>query len=142
VPLVIRADALTGAPATDDHLALNIDLAATIADFAGVVAPHTDGRSLVPLLTDGGARWRHRFLIEHVQTSADRNDPPTYCAVRTTGWKFVRYADGVEELYDLRADPWELENLAGRPGSVRATARARDVLRRMCLPRPPGLPPF
>ena len=65
VPLVIRYDPLTasGGPAMSSALALNIDIAPTIADVAGVRAS-TDGRSLLPLL--GGADppgWRTRFSI-------------------------------------------------------------------------------
>jgi arylsulfatase A-like enzyme len=51
--------------------------------------------------------------------------------VRTPEWKYAHYVDDVPELYDLRRDPWELENLAGR-------AEYREVeerLRRRLLER-------
>ena len=111
VPLVVRYDPLTaaGAPATSSALALNIDIAPTIADVAGVPVS-TDGRSLLPLLGGGGtAGWRTRFLIEHMEGT---NPVPTYCAVRTDRYLFSRYATGEQELYDLRADPFELANVA------------------------------
>ena len=89
--------------------ALNIDLAPTISDAAGVPTPATDGESLLPLLDDPNSAWRRDFLIEHLEGT---NPVTTYCAVRSARWKYVRYATGEEELYDLDADPFELENLA------------------------------
>lgn len=53
----------------------------------------------------------------------------------------MRYATGEQELYDLTADPYELQNLAGTPTDAheQAVLRARtDVL---CQPEPPGLDP-
>lgn len=43
----------------------------------------------------------------------DNPTPPTYRGVRTERWKYVRYATGERELYDLASDPYETQNLAG-----------------------------
>ncbi|MGZ4149737.1 MAG: sulfatase family protein, partial [Actinomycetota bacterium] len=67
VPLLVRYDPFHSQPLTDDHLALNIDIAPTIADLTGVPAPPMDGQSLRPLLEGGGAPWRTDFLIEHME---------------------------------------------------------------------------
>jgi arylsulfatase A-like enzyme len=136
VPLVMRWDAAgwdAGAekPGT---LALNIDLAPTIADAAGVAHPPTDGRSLLPVLA-GDAPWRSDFLVEHLEGT---NPVPTYCAVRSERWMFVRYATGEEELYDLSADPYELENLAAVPADRHVLEGRRARLRDLCSPVPPG----
>ena len=82
------------------------------------------GRSLVPLL--GGRRaadWRTSFLVEYWSENA----MPwlvgmTYKAVRTERAKLIHWVnrDGVDELYDLAADPYELRNLHDEP------ARAPD----------------
>lgn len=74
VPLIVRGP---GVPVGRvlSHLTLNIDFAATFAEFAGIPIPDSvDGRSLVPLLGDNPppvGRWRQAFLIEHgfIQTS-------------------------------------------------------------------------
>lgn len=137
VPLVVRWDAADWpVPARPEELALNIDLAPTIAGIAGVVPPRPpDGRSLVPVLAGRADGWREDFLIEHLENT---NPVPTFCAVRSATAKYVRYATGEEELYDLVADPFELENLAGVPSSRAELLGLRDRLRELCVPPPPG----
>lgn len=138
VPMVVRWDAAGWAAGTDleGRFALNVDLAPTIAEATGITHPPTEGSSLLPLLRDPSTPWRSDFLIEHLEGS---NPVPTYCAVRSERWKYVRYATGDEELYQMTADPFELENLAEDRayGAVLEDRRAR--LRDLCLPSPPGL---
>ena len=113
VPLVVRGP---GVPAGEsvDRFALNIDLAPTFAELARVpVPPSVDGRSLVPLLTGDPppTTWRSAFLVERWATEPPKyRTIPSYKAVRTEGYKYVRYDDGDRELYNLRVDPYELEN--------------------------------
>jgi hypothetical protein len=66
---------------------------------------------------------------------------PSFCAVRTIRWEYVFWQDGEEELFDLLADPFELESLdADRAYAARAaTLHAR--LERLCSPPPPGFEP-
>jgi N-acetylglucosamine-6-sulfatase len=135
VPLVLRWDEAAWSPRTEAALALNIDLAPTIADAAGVATPATDGQSLVPVLEDPGSAWRREFLIEHLEGT---NPVTTYCAVRSARWKYVRYATGEEELYDLEADPFELENVASDASAGPTLTRLRERLRELCVPSPPG----
>jgi N-acetylglucosamine-6-sulfatase len=137
VPLVVRWDAggvLVGS--TPDALALNVDLAPTIAEAAGIAAPGAEGRSLLPALRgldDPAAR--EDVLVEHL---AGTNPVPTYCAVRSRAWLYVRYTDGEEELYDLRSDPWQLRNLASDPSVRRRLEERRARLDDLCDPPPPG----
>ncbi|HEX7248181.1 MAG TPA: sulfatase [Actinomycetota bacterium] len=135
VPLIVRDDSLAVGPSVDDHLVLNIDIAPTIAERAGVDV-ETDGVSLMPLLRrDASVPWRTRFLVEHLERT---NPVPTYCAIRTEQHVLVEYVTGERELYDLVADPYQLENVAGTPATAdlqRALSRDLAVL---CDPRPPG----
>jgi arylsulfatase A-like enzyme len=133
VPLVIRADGLVE-PHAEDRIALNIDLAPTIADLAGVPAPDTDGRTLRPLLTDRETEWRSAFLVEHLMGA---NPVPTYCAVRTRTHLYVRYETGERELFDLRVDPYQLVNAVDSEPSV--VERLDHRLTVMCDPPPPRL---
>ena len=134
VPLVIRADTIVGEGArTDDHLVANIDLAPTIADVAGVDLPDAEGESLVPLLKGTVEGWRSALLIEHLRGT---NPIPTYCAVRTERYLFASYGTGERELYDLRADPFELRNLTGKEPGLEG--RLDTTLRGLCDPPPPG----
>ena len=67
---------------------------------------HLDGISLVPQLQDAAKRRERPVLT----TSYYENH-----AIRTRDWRYIRYADGAEELYDHRTDPDEFTNLAGDP---------------------------
>jgi arylsulfatase A-like enzyme len=137
VPLVVRWDAGgVVAGSTPDALALNVDLAPTIAEAVGVAAPGVEGRSLLPTLRGvPGASARRDFLVEHL---AGMNPVPTYCAVRSRDWVYVRYTDGQEELYDLRSDPAQLRNLAAEPSATGRLEGRRARLDELCVPRPPG----
>jgi arylsulfatase A-like enzyme len=135
VPLVIRYDPLTAAPRRDAHLALNIDLAATWADLAGVAAPQMDGVSLVPLLRSPSPPWRSDFLIEHLKVGFG---PPTYCAIRSEQFTYVVYGTGEQELYDLSQDRYELTNVANDPSQSAVVMAMEARLRELCDPPPPG----
>jgi arylsulfatase A-like enzyme len=117
VPLVIRFPLLGDGGREEPRMALNVDLAPTIAHLAGVPVPaDVDGRSLVPLLRGSAGRWRVAFLIEYFALAAF--DPPSFAGIRTKRWKLIRYADpSDDQLLDLAADPFELESMrpARRP---------------------------
>jgi len=119
VPFIVSYPSITASPRIDDHLVLNIDLAPTIIDLAGSEAPtKVDGVSFVPLLKNPSADWRNEFLIEHFQdlTNSDEGGSvtliPTFYGIRSTNWKYVEYDTGEIELYNLKADPYEMNNLS------------------------------
>lgn len=120
VPLFVRGP---GVPAGRrvDSLALNLDLAPTFAEIAGArAADSVDGRSLLPLLgTAAPGGWRNEVLLEFWGGEGDR--VPGYAALRTADHLYVEYTTGERELYDLRKDPYELENLI--PSAEAATLR-------------------
>ena len=141
IPLVVRYDALKAMPSSINRLALNIDLAPTFAAAAGI-APGSavEGRSLLPLLRGADRGWRRDFLIENLEFERGNGEPevPTYCGIRTARWKYVRYGTGELELYDVTADPFELENLANVPVRDGVIGRLDARLRVLCDPTPPG----
>ena len=103
-----------------DDLALSIDLAPTLLDLADTRSKHAmDGRSLAPLLA--GERpndWRTSFLIEYYSdTVFPRIRNMGYKAVRTLRHKYIRYSElkGMDELYDLKNDPYEISNRISDP---------------------------
>jgi N-acetylglucosamine-6-sulfatase len=140
VPYVVRYDPLTRSRTgrSDARLVLNIDLAPTFLELAGMTPRRWfDGRSLVPLLRGGSSGLRRSFLIEHLFFSrGPLGSVPSYCAVRSERWKYVVYRGGFRELYDLRNDPFELSNVARSRRGVRRQLHAR--LRVLCDPPPPG----
>lgn len=138
VPLVIRDDALISAPRMEDRFVVNVDIAPTFAEAAGVGAPGVEGVSLMPLLAGTAPpMWRTDFLLEHHLGGTDII--PTYCGVRNAGYMYAQYDTGEEELYDLAADPYELSNVAGDPAYQSALTSIRARMMELCSPLPPGL---
>jgi N-acetylglucosamine-6-sulfatase len=138
VPMVVRYPPLGSGPRTVPQLALNIDLAPTFAELAGVATPRVDGRSLVPLLAGTPTPWRNAFLIEHASIGGTLA-VPSYCAVRSTHELYTAYSTGEQEYYDMTTDPFQESNLAGNPATAVAQAALETRLHRMCDPPPPGM---
>jgi arylsulfatase A-like enzyme len=125
VPLVIRGPGI--APGTViSQLALNSDLAPTIAELAGAQVPaFVDGRSLTPLWRNPPATWRQCLLVQRGTNSAAQADegdelhaPWGFHALRTEQYLYAAWSNGDRELYDVLADPAELRNLAATADPV------------------------
>ena len=96
-----------------------LDLYPTLADFCGLKAPaNLDGHSLKPVLTGETEKVR-----DHIVTTLGRS---TF-AIRKGDWKLIRYYDGSEELYDLKADPNEFKNLVQDPAQAKTLAELRAL---------------
>lgn len=99
-----------------------LDLYPTLAEYCGLkLPPGLEGISLMPWLKDPQATRERPAITTH---------NPGNHAVRTERWRYIRYADGSEELYDLQTDPHEWHNLAGQ---TRYTELKRELAR--WLPR-------
>lgn len=97
-----------------DEMVLNLDLAQTVLDYAGVPAPkEMQGRSWRPLLTGEGGAWRQSWFYEYFAENQANTRVPDITAVRTTDAKLVKYPghDEWTELFDLKDDPYETHNL-------------------------------
>jgi arylsulfatase A-like enzyme len=80
----------------------------TLCELTGLPVPaHVKGASLMPLLKDPAAKWEGVAVCTHGKGNH---------AVRDANWRYIRYADGSEELYDHSKDPYEWTNLAGEVG--------------------------
>ena len=117
MPLVVRTPWTQANGTVNTAPVLNIDLASTISQLAGVTpGGRQDGASFVPFLHGRRVRWRHSFVIEYLGANKLRSGgPPPYIAIRTKRYLYVEYRRGWRELYDLRTDPYELQNRAGDP---------------------------
>lgn len=121
IPLLVRYPRLIKPGTQRDELVLSLDLAPTLLELGGAPLPadlHLHGRSLVPLLQ--GQSWtpRRSFLVEYFSdTVFPRVSHMGYQAVRTKDWKYIHYTElnGMDELYDLAADSYELKNRIADP---------------------------
>ena len=135
LPLLVRYPKLIKPGTVRDELALNIDLAPTLLSLTGVAVPQNmQGRSLVPLLRGARPAWRKSFLIEYYSDKVfPRILQMGYKAVRNQRWKYIHYLelDGMDELYDLERDPFEMKNLAGDPAVQTALEEMKRELERL-----------
>ena len=150
IPLLVRYPRLVGAGSVPDRPALNVDIAPTLLDFAGLRVPAAmQGRSLRPLLEGNPPDdWRASVLYSYYENSwafremarEQMTDPSfqfwtphrvgPHRGVRTDRYKLIEYYGEGDywELFDLREDPHELRNLAGEPGHGDLLAELRAEL--------------
>ena len=135
LPLLVRYPKLIKKGTVRDEFALNIDLAPTLLEVAGVPTPsNMQGRSLVPLLKGLRPEWRSSFLIELYSDKVfPRIVQMGYEAVRNQRWKYIHYRelDGMDELYDLKSDPYEMKNLISEPSARKALDEMKRELERL-----------
>jgi arylsulfatase A-like enzyme len=137
VPLVVTGPGVPAGRAMT-QMTENVDLCPSFEQLAGApVPPSVDGHSLVALLHGrAGADWRREILVEHHGRVLDAGDPdlptkgsgnpPSYEAIRTADSLYVEYVTGEREYYDLRRDPFELDNIVASlpPAKLRGLHRA------------------
>jgi arylsulfatase A-like enzyme len=137
IPLVARCPAGGVAGHVSEELVMNVDIAPTILDFAGVEIPDVmQGQSLKPLMTgDHPADWRQSVYYSYYENSWElvgkgddaMAEPFEYFTphrvgphrgVRTDRYKLIEYYSEGDywELFDLAEDPDELRNVYGDPG--------------------------
>lgn len=118
IPLLMRYPRMAKSGLRPSQLALSIDIAPTMLELAGAAPPSDlQGASLAPILRGGSPKWREDVLIEYYSdTVFPRILKMGYRAVRTDRWKYIHYREleGADELYDLKSDPFELDNRIGR----------------------------
>ncbi|MCU0963322.1 MAG: sulfatase, partial [Pirellulaceae bacterium] len=107
-----------------------LDIYPTLVELCGL--PRRDdqeGHSLVPQLQNAAASRPWPAITTHNQGNH---------GIRSQRWRYISYADGTEELYDMEADPREWTNLAGDPQYDRVIAEHRRWLPRIDAPAAPG----
>ena len=135
IPLLIRYPRLAPAGSTPDGFALNIDIAPTLLELAGLKPdPAVQGRSLVPLLKGNPTGWRKSFLIEYFSDKTmPRISHMGYRALRSERWKYIQYTElkGMDELYDLSDDPYEMRNTIAAAEGARVLPALQAELQRL-----------
>ena len=115
IPLIVRYPAVVKAGTTPQALASNVDIAPTLLALGGSEIPENmDGVSLLPLFDGSASAVRDDLLIEYYSDDVfPRLKNMGYEALRTTRYKYIRYREleDMDELYDLKSDPHEIDNL-------------------------------
>jgi arylsulfatase A-like enzyme len=131
-----------------DDIVVNVDFGPTLLDLCGVEIPdHVQGRSFAPILRGEGspADWPQSMYYRYWMHDDAIHRCPAHYGVRTRTHKLICYyndpldqpgargpAGDVEwELFDLVADPLEVDNLYGRPGTEELTEQLRAELDRL-----------
>jgi arylsulfatase A-like enzyme len=117
---------------TRDQMVLNIDLPPTLLALAGLTPPIAmQGRSLLPLVNQQPTSWRGEWFYEHLFRDGPIGPDSLIAAsegIRTERWKYIRYIDRVpvyEQLFDLKNDPREENDLMGEMGTASVLAEMR-----------------
>jgi arylsulfatase A-like enzyme len=137
--LMVSSPGLTRPGGTCPRPVNLLDIYPTLIDICSLgKRDGLEGVSLMPLLKDPSAPWDRPTLTTYMRGNH---------SVRGERWRYTRYVDGTEELYDHHADPLEWTNLAGRPEHA---AVKKDLARWMpkadapdsSIERPPGDGPY
>ena len=130
VPMMAHCPDLFAGGGRPEGMALNIDIAPTMLDAAGVAVPaHMHGRSMLPLMRGKADDWRTEFLYEYYW-ERDFPQTPTVIGVRTDQYSYMQYHGvwDLDELYDIKKDPDQMNNLMA---NVRTTTEAGRLFQRI-----------
>ena len=129
VPLIIMTpDTLHAGTRCAEPVSL-VDLFPTLIDLCQLPpVQKLSGQSLVPLLKDPASKRAHPAVTE---------DENRHCAVRDIRYRYIRYNDGSEELYDMQTDPLQWNNLAGDPEMKPTKTRLAQFIPKTWAPHAP-----
>lgn len=113
-----------------DELVQNIDYAATFLDMAGIPVPEDmHGLSMKSMLLDNESEWRDAIYYHYYEFPNEHMVKKHY-GIRTDRYKLIHFYDDIDvwELYDLKSDPNEMNNLFGKSGYEEITDELKDRL--------------
>jgi arylsulfatase A-like enzyme len=135
IPLMLRYPRQIKGGTLSDKMVLNLDLAPTLLELAGLPIPaHFQGKSLIPLARGQNLAWRKDWLYEYYEYPGNENVKPCR-GVRTERYKYIHFFTEPQEfeLYDLTIDPGEIHNLHGDPKyamlNTKLAARVEELRR-------------
>ena len=134
MPFIVKWPGVTKFGSRDNHLIQNIDYAPTFLEMAGAPVPNDmQGRSLLPLLKGKSPdNWRDSIYYHYYEYPSVHMIPRHY-GIRTQRYKLMHfYQFGDEwELYDLKTDPDELNNIYGKPEHAKLQSRIKNRLTKL-----------
>lgn len=136
MPILVRYPAMVTPGTTVPDLAVSIDIAPTVLDFAGAhIGDHLQGRSMAPALADSDRQPREAVLVEFYTYENPRPwlMDMDYKAVRTDRYKLIHWIQypNERELYDLANDPYEMENLVNDPAHAEVLSALEAEMARL-----------
>jgi arylsulfatase A-like enzyme len=127
-PLIWIAPGVTKAGTRSNRPVDFMSIYPTLSDLCGIPVPaHVEGESIKKLLANPSAEWNRPALTTHGYQNH---------AVRTAQWRYIRYADGSEELYDVMKDPYEWTNLANDKNFEKVKAELAKAFPKVNKPEP------
>ncbi len=130
VPLLMRGPGIPAGTVVPQPVGQQ-DLARTVlamTDHNGANGTFViDGKNLLPMVTDPSLNANRPIIIE-AGPATTTTTTYRYHGIRMPGWKYVERGGGAKELYNLTADPFELNNLAGKPANAAKQAEMKALL--------------
>jgi N-acetylglucosamine-6-sulfatase len=137
-PLIMRYPTLIRAGSRYRELVILQDIAPTLVEAAGGrPGAHVQGRTLIPLFGGHRRGWRKSILVEYwAENAYPWLVGMTYKAVRTDRYKYIKWVNRgrngeLDEMYDLKEDPYEITNVIRKPAYRATRDRLRRELRRL-----------
>ena len=128
-PMVMRYPGVIKPGTISNDMVMNLDIAPTMLDIAGVSAPaDMQGKSFLPVLSNKKAKGRDAMYYHYYENGEHAVSP--HFGIRTERYKLIRFYTRVKgwELYDLKKDPNEMNNVFGKKGYEKITAKLRKQL--------------
>jgi N-acetylglucosamine-6-sulfatase len=114
VPMLVWAPGMVQPNSVVDRVVMNVDVAPTFLELAGVARPsQMQGYSFTQLLRGNTAGWKRDKVFYEYYWEASFPQTPTTFAIRSDRYKYIYYNGvwDINELFDLQADPYEMNNL-------------------------------
>ncbi|WP_036691736.1 sulfatase family protein [Pedobacter glucosidilyticus] len=115
-PMVMRYPRVVKAGTVSENMILNLDIAPTMLDIAGLAIPkEMQGESFMPIITGDKKKERDAIFYHYYENGEHAVSP--HFGIRTKRYKLIRFYKKVEgwELYDLEKDPYEIHNVYDNP---------------------------
>ena len=128
-PMMMRYPGVVKPGTVSNDFVVNLDIAPTMLDAAGVaIPPDVQGESMLPLLTEKNAKGRDAMYYHYYENGEHAVSP--HFGIKTKRYKLIRFYKRVDswELYDLQKDPREMNNLYGKKGYEKLTASLKKQL--------------
>lgn len=128
-PMVMRYPGVITPNTVVKDFVMNVDLAPTMLDAAGVaIPPDMQGASFLPLLKNKNVKGRKAMYYHYYENGEHKVSP--HFGIKTKQYKLIRFYKRVNdwELYDLQSDRYEMHNLYGKKGYEKITARLKNQL--------------